>query len=998
MTTEDLRRAIEEPAQRGHWEFEPGLVDLILRDVGDEPGALPLLSHALLETWKRRAGHRLTLKGYADAGGVHGAIAHTAESVYQNLSLNEQTSVRNILLRLTEFGEGTEDTRRRATLDELWSHAEDADQVRAVLNKLAEARLVTLSEDSAEVAHEALIREWPKLREWLSQDREGIILHRNLTEAAHEWELLERDSGSVYRGARLAQANEWFVLNPSALNAQERMFLEAANMQTINEQQEREAQRERELASAKELAETQRHSASRLRLRNRVITTVGAIAVVLAILAGLFGVQSNQNAVNAQEQQQVAFERELAGSAINNLAVDPERSILLALQAINISTQNGQPVLVEAQDALHRSVQTSRILATVKGHTGEVWSVAVNRAGTQLASISGDGTAKVWDVATGQVLATLQTNIPYSLVGTGAVFSADGKQLLTVSGDNSATLWDIATSQALFTLKGHTALVSSVAISPDGKLFATAGDDPTVKLWDADTGKEVATLTGHDGNALNLAFSPDGKTIYAGSDGDGYAIAWDVATGKELFRFSAHSLVFGVDAIAASPDGTRLATGEFDTTVRVWDSADRTLLLTLFGHSSQVVSVAFSADSKFLASASEDGTVKLWDAETGKALLTLSGHTSGVLGVAFSPDGKRLYTASRDGTVKIWDISPTAGSDWLNLAGHTDRVWSVAYRPDGKQLATLSFDGTVKIWDVSSGKELRTITLQNFLSVGGNAPPGGVSYSPDGKRLAYNDINTTKIVDATSGAEILTLPPFKSATVDVVFSHDGTQLAVASQDGTMGIYESNTGKMLIEFPTSSAGIQRIAISPDGKRIASANGDGAYVWDAATGRQLLTFSGHGVGIRSSGIAFNPNGKWIASSGNDATIKVWDSETGGEIFTLIGHTGPTFSTAFSPDGQYLATSSVDRTVKVWKFPKAGEPVLEPLTLYGNTGAVYRVAFSPDGTRIVSVGRDRVVHVYELNIEDLFAIANSRLTRQLTDEECKKYLHVDACPSMP
>jgi len=220
MTSEELRRAIEEPAQRGHWEFEPGLVDLILRDVGDEPGALPLLSHALLETWKRRAGHRLTLKGYADAGGVHGAIAHTAESVYQNLSLSEQTIVRNILLRLTEFGEGTEDTRRRASFDELMSHVEDADDVRAVLNTLAEARLVTLSENSAEVAHEALIREWPKLREWLSQDREGIILHRQLTDAAHEWELLERDADSVYRGARLAQANEWLALNPNALNAQ----------------------------------------------------------------------------------------------------------------------------------------------------------------------------------------------------------------------------------------------------------------------------------------------------------------------------------------------------------------------------------------------------------------------------------------------------------------------------------------------------------------------------------------------------------------------------------------------------------------------------------------------------------------------------------------------------------------------------------------------------------------------------------------------------------
>jgi WD40 repeat protein/class 3 adenylate cyclase len=1000
MTTEDLRRAIEEPARLGHWEFEPGLVDLILRDVGDEPGALPLLSHALLETWKRRAGHRLTLKGYADAGGVHGAIAHTAESVYQNLSLSEQTIVRNILLRLTEFGEGTEDTRRRATLDELWSHAEDADQVRAVLNKLAEARLVTLSEDSAEVAHEALIREWPKLREWLSQDREGIILHRNLTEAAHEWELLERDAGSVYRGARLAQANEWSALNPKALNVQERMFLDASNMQAKGEEQEREAGLQRERDAAVELAETQRNSASRLQIRNRVITSVGAIAVILAILAGLFGVQSNQNAISAQAQQQVAFERELAGSAINNLAVDPERSILLALQAANFSIQNGQPVLTEAQDALHRSIQTSRILITLKGHTSGVWSVTVNRAGTQLATISQDGTAKVWDVATGQVLATLPTNLTENLGGTGVVFSADGKQLLTVSGDNSAILWDIATSQALFTLKGHTALVSSVAISPDGKLFATASDDKSVKLWDADTGKEMITLTGHDGEALVLAFSADGKRIYAGSDADGYAIAWDVATGKELFRFSGQAIVFGVDAIAASPDGARLATGEFDTTVKVWDSADGTLLLTLFGHSSQVVSVAFSADSKYLASASEDGSVKLWDAETGKALFTLSGHTSGVLSVAFSPDGNQLYTASRDGTVKIWNVSPTAGSDWLNLVGHTDRVYSVAYRPDGKQLATLSQDGSVKIWDAVSGQELRTIALQNFLSAG-NGVPGGISYSPDGKRLVFCDDQIVSIVDATSGAEILTLPPFKNPTVDVVFSHDGIQIAAASREGTIGIFDSSTGKLILEFLASRSVdvyVQRIAFSPDGKHIASANEDGLYVWDATTGKNLLTFSGHGAGIRSSGIAFSPDGKWIASSGNDGTIKVWDSETGAEIFTLAGHTGSTFGVAFSPDGQYLATSSVDRTIKIWKLPKAGEQVPEPLTLYGNTGAVYQVAFSPDGTRIVSVGRNPIVRVYELNIEDLIALAKSRVTRALTDLECQKYLHVDACPAVP
>src|ERR671922_1529467 len=215
------------------------------------------------------------------------------------------------MLRLTEFGEGTEDTRRRATFHELMlqadaEHADERSDVRPVLNRLAQARLVTLSEETAEVSHEALIREWPRLREWLSEDREGIILHRRLTEAAQEWELLEHDPDSLYRGARLVQANEWFALNPHALNAQERMFLEASNQQARQEEQEREEQRQRELSAAKELAETQRQSASRLRIRNRVITTIGSIGVILALLAGTFGLRSNQNAITAQNNASTA--------------------------------------------------------------------------------------------------------------------------------------------------------------------------------------------------------------------------------------------------------------------------------------------------------------------------------------------------------------------------------------------------------------------------------------------------------------------------------------------------------------------------------------------------------------------------------------------------------------------------------------------------------------------------------------------------------------------
>jgi WD40 repeat protein/class 3 adenylate cyclase len=1032
MNTDELRRAIEEPARRGYWEFEPGLVDLILRDVGDEPGALPLLSHALLETWKRRAGHTLTLKGYADAGGVRGAIAHTAEGVYQNLSSDDQSIARNIFLRLTELGEGTEDTRRRASFDELTSHTDKPEQVQDVLNLLAQARLITLGEDTAEVAHEALIREWPTLREWLNQDREGLRLHRQLTEAAQEWEILERDPGAVYRGARLSQAREWAALHLTALNAQERAFLDGSNAVEEREAAERESQIQRELEAARKLVETQTRAAKQLRRRAIFLMVAFVLAIVLAGFALFLGNQSNQNAqaalsaqaaaqtnadaaqkskveadtqrdaavksqAEALAQQRIATARELAASSINSLAVDPERGILLALQAVNVSVQNNQPVLVEAQDALHRSIQASRVLATLKGHTSGVWSVAMSRDGKQMATIGGDGNAKVWDTETNQELSTLSTHADFALGGLGAAFTPDGAELLTVGGDNTAILWDLAAGKAIFTLSGHSALVLAVAISPDGKTFATASDDTTVKVWDAATGQEMKTLIGHEGDALVLAFGSDGKHIYAGSDGDGYAIAWDVQTGQEQFRFSGQGNVTGVDSIATSPDGTRIATGEFDTTIKVWESATGALLLTMFGHSSQVVGIAYSPDGKVIASASEDGTVRLWEAETGKALLTLSGHTSGVLGVAFSSDGNKLYTGSRDGTIKVWNVSQTAGSDWLNLAGHTNRVYSVAYRPDGKQLATLSNDGSVKVWDAVNGQELQTIALQNFLSAG-NRVAGGISYSSDSKRLAFNDDQLVKIVDATSGAEILTLPPFKSPTVDVAFSYDGAQLAAAGQEGVIGIYDSGTGKLLLEFLASPAGIQRIAFSPDGKRIASANQDGTNVWDANTGQKLLTFSGHGDGVRSSGISFSPDGKWIASSGNDGNIKVWDSETGAEIFTLSGHTGSTFGTAFSADGQYLATSSVDRTVKVWKLPKPGEQVPEPLTLYGHTGAVYQTAFSPDGSRLASVGRNPIVRVYDLNIDDLIGVAQSRLTRSLTADECRKYLHVEQCPIAP
>ena len=238
MSRADLRRAIEVPAAVGGCTLEPGLTDVLLHDVGDEPGALPLLSHALLETWERRDRTVLTLEGYSRSGGVRGAIARTAESVFERFASDEQTVAKDIFLRLVELGDGTQDTRRRTSLHELTA-AQPALASR-VLRTLTEARLVTVGEDTVDVAHEALIREWPRLREWLAEDRDALTTHREITRAALEWVRLGRDPGALYRGVRLGRALELTAERPTTLNAGERTFLDASRQLSDREARERD--------------------------------------------------------------------------------------------------------------------------------------------------------------------------------------------------------------------------------------------------------------------------------------------------------------------------------------------------------------------------------------------------------------------------------------------------------------------------------------------------------------------------------------------------------------------------------------------------------------------------------------------------------------------------------------------------------------------------------------------------------------------------------------
>lgn len=1010
MTAAELRRVIEEPAKRGGWEFEPGLVDLLLDDVGvkgasePEPGALPLLSHSLLATWEHRVGRKFTLSGYHACGGVRGAIAETAESVYNDhLNQVQQELAQHIFLRLTELGEGTEDTRRRATLVELVRQPAEAAQLRAVLNILAEARLIILREDSAEVAHEALIREWQRLHEWLSQDRQGLLLHRHLTNAAHEWDRSNRDPSELYRGARLAQMQEWATTHLNRLNPLEQAFLAASVEREQRAALELEAQRQRELEAARKLAATEKARAEeqilslkRLRKRGAFLAGALALAIVAAVVAGVFASISRQQAL-------ISYVRELANAANQSLEVDPERSILLALQAVNKTYANDHTVLPEAEEALHRAVQASRVELTLRGHEGSVYSAVFSPDDTRIATAGEDGTARIWDATNGiELLAVKGSSYgPGSRFGYvwHATFSPNGKFLATAGADE-ARIWDVSTGEELLALLGHHHLIFHVEFSPDGSRVATASMDGSAKVWDALTGELLLTIYPGVGCVPSwVAFSPDGARIAiactlgvdTGGLIEGWASIWDAATGQMLL--SLPHLNAQVGSVSFSPDGLRVITTNTDQTVRIWDAENGKELLILNGTTNSIGNVAYSTayspDGTRIATVVLDNQIIVWDANTGHELVTLAGHSGDILTVAFSPDGDCLVTASLDGTARIWSLAPSRELlTFVNESGSSTFVGSrLAYSPDGAYLAIANDDPTPKVWDLANGRLYLNLT-------GHTGSVTNIAYSSDGESIfTISRDRTAKVWDSVSGKELKSLSiPYTSDT-SPEFSPDGSRLAFVDEFSNVAyLWDAGTGNLIFPLSGHTAPLSSLAFSPDGTRLVTSSLDGtALVWDAVIGKQLFYLSGHADEIPQ--VVFNPDGKYLATASEDGSAKVWDGSSGKEILTLSGHTSSVFGVAFSPDGKTIATASGDRTAKLWDAIN-GE---ELLTLYAPDGFT-SVTFSPDGTQLATASRDGTVRIYLLKVEDLMALAMQRVTRSLTTEECQQYLHLGACPDEP
>ncbi|MEG3983143.1 CHAT domain-containing protein [Microcoleus sp. T3B2] len=877
MKREELQAAIELPAQKLEVQLEPQLTQRILDDVGQEPGNLPLLEFALTRLWEKQRNRELTHQAYEEIGGVKKAIANHAEQIYQKLSETEKKQAQRIFVQLVRPGEGTEDTRRIAT------RAEVGEDNWNLVSYLAgyQARLVVTGrqepQDTVEVVHEALIREWGTLRELMNANRQFRTWQERLKVALREWKNNNHDSGGLLRGASLTVAEDWLRKRADEMTQEERDFIQVSVQERDKEIQERERGR---------------------RLQIIGLSGFSSVAMMLAGFA-LYQLQQAQ-------RQQVG---QLAANSEALLAANqPVEALVNAIAAVGLGksafVQFPQFLDNSARDSLLDAILVNREFNRLQYKSG-VTSIAISPDGKRIASGSWDKTIRLWDATTGQPLG--QPLKGHKAGVTSVAISPNGKLIVSGSSDKTIRLWDATIGQPVGKpLEGHEESISSVAFSPDGKRIASGSWDKTIRLWNVTTGQPLGKpLEGHKAGVISVAFSPDGKRIVSGSD-DKMIRLWN-ATGQPIGQpLTGHQEA--VYSVAFSPDGKRIVSGSDDKTIRLWDATGQPMGKPLTGHQEAVYSVAFSPDGKQVVSSSPDKTIRLWDVTMSQIVWE---SKEVVNSVAFSPNSKRVASGHQDGMIGLWDTT-TRQPLGKPLKGHLENIYSVAFSPDGKRIASGSDDKTIRLWDATTGQPIGKPLMGHQKAV------LSVAFSPDGKRVVSgSEDNTIRLWNATTGQPIgQSLKGHQKAVWSVAFSPDGKRVASGSEDKTIRLWDATTGQPIGKpLKEDLSEVYSVAFSPNGKRIASGGGDNTiHLWDITSGQPSgQPLKGHQDTITS--LAFSSNSKWIISGSLDKTIRLWDANTGHPIGQpLKVYKASVNSVAFSPDGKWIVSGS-ENTISLW-----------------------------------------------------------------------------------
>jgi len=963
LADHEVSDAVVGPAKRVGVKVEPELVAALIGDVGSRASSLPLMQFALTDVFERRSDDVLTLAAYRSVGGLSGALAKRADGMYDQFSESDRKTCRQVMLRMVALSEDGGAVRRRVSRADLSGH--DPEALERVIDELGRNRLVTFDRSPSgaptiEVPHESLAREWPRLRRWIDASRSDLETRARLSRAAGEWVESDRDAEFLLGGSRLVTATSWLEgtdLDPGT-----------TEIEFISE------------------SEAHEHRLNVARTRRR--RTIGAVLGAAAVVAALFGVVALAQRNSAQEQTRLAVAQQLSASALNNLDDDPQLSLLLALEAADTTAQD-DVVIREAVEALHQSVLASRV----------EWVADLGSAGDSI----------------------------------GARFSPNGTRIAAGSSDGPIRVFDTDSGAVLAMFSGHSGRVPDLRWTPDGNIVTVGWDDDTVRLWDGDTGALLKTWT--EPKPFNLGVSPDGSLIAASSFSEDEVVLLETATGERRATLSVRSPL----GVAFDPvDGSRLAVASldfaelggglflFDTTTgeeqlnvpldnpcevawspdgrhigvagdiaQVVDSATGAEVVAFLGHRTSTCTIDFSADGELAVTGGNDGAARVWDAATGQEVVPLVGHAERVGFVDFSPDDSRVLSTSPDGTLRVWDVRPEGrretvavndpgafdaiyldgtdlflsagpsaganlwsrpdGSHSLALEGSTGNVTEIAASTTAGVVTAGSVDGMIRFWSIATGEEVDRLDAGEVVDT--------VDLSADGTLLAFAANTLDQLFDPLSVPEEISLHLVNLSTDQEIPLED-----------TEGFF-SLTAR----------------ISPDGTRLAAANGTLLRFWDTGTGNNVMTIETGETGPWNTitSLDFDDSGANIIVAWDAGTVAIFNTVSGELDETFEGHIGRALDGDLSPDGTVLATAGVDQTVRFWDVSTGRETLrLEDPEAFAS------VDFSEDGSQLLVAG-DFGVRVYEINTESLIDLAESRLVRWWTPEECFQYLGTEDCP---
>ena len=916
MDRDELRRAIVVPAARAGLEVEVPLVDALVAEAADEPGGLPLLSTALLELWQQRRERTLRFDSYRISGGVRGAVARLAESAFGRLDASERRVARHLLLRLAS-GEEDVFARRRVRLEEL----EQIDGAGPVLAALTDARLLAVDGASVELAHEALLREWPRYRAWLEEDRNGRRLHSHLIAAAREWKLRDRDPAELYRGARLAGALEWAAENDDWLNALERAFLDAGRFR-----QER-------------LARQRRREERRLR---GLVLAVGLLVAVAGCAGGLalaMHLTASHATRVAQAATRAAFGRQLGEEAISEPRL--AQALTMAREAV----------------ALDRSPQTdSTLLSTLLRSPAVIGTFATGAQPPVAVAAAPDG----------ETLALAEQDnhrIAFYDVRTHAQLPApapgyDGDQPPAYSPDGSLLAYTDQEELVVRRTNGL-ALVARLQLAPGLGQQATAAIAPT-----------------------SVLFGPYDRTLYCaywlvsatGRPLDAFVDRWALPSGRLLARRSVDS--GPLLAARLLHGGSRLAIVDTHA-IGVFRAASMQLerwtpLPATLGTPS---AAAVSPDGSTAALLSANGS--LWLAATGgRGIRRAAGEPVGApVTVFYSPDGRTVTGVGESGRVAVW--SATRETELRTFPGTGGQVQSAAISPDGTTLYTFSPDGDLLAWDLTQTRQfgIRAKLGADLGCCGGTlAPPAPLlAISPDGSRFAAPVGDNAVGVFSTATlrrVQTLRVPAAAGSVSALAWSSAAPLVAVGTRSGLVELFDLASAPAsthllsdLLALGGRPEAVQGLAFSPDGGLVAATDvievqpsaGTPALTeqylaeWSTATATEVLSahelYAGAGPG-RWGSLAFAPTGRLLAASLPDGTVSLIQVEYG-QVEQTLRPAGGSTVLAFSRDG-ILATGTGVGTVELWN-PHTGRR-LAPV-LIAASAPIAAVAFDPSGQRFAT-----------------------------------------------